>query len=346
MVRYNNAQSLFKRISLVFGTHLARCPSERCQPQQHRDYRLWVRCILLSLKSFVFAPFNVVLNTFCLEISMHRSARHSSAAAPGSCISISAQAELLYDITSISEAQAAAQWSASTVACPIAAASPENSSRVPYSLIFKGLDASNSSSRQLAIKIQATQKASGSLNTELRWSRTISFDFSAGSALENLDLDLQLAKLYSIAKLPPSKPFEDLSLVSKPSKFTTENNNCVPSLEKEKEDFSSKKTTSPASQVLVALFCLTAGILTGKAFSAKLSPPNIPKQTCEVACSPFIVDKFKASGKAKKHKWIRDDDGRLQREDKIKRGVEAAGDALDSGILIEDVEDSIIDIEE
>jgi hypothetical protein len=285
----------------------------------------------------------------------------STAAAPGSCISITAQAVLLYDVNSISKAaQLPVQCSASTQACPSAAAAASLASfRVPYSLFFEGLHLSNSSFQQLAVTIQATQKSSVSTNMELRWSRTLSLDISAGSAAaENLDLNMQLAKLYSSAKeqikQPLTRPSENSTLAAE----IVENKECVLSLQKEEDLSSNLRSTGAAAQGLVALLCLSAGIIRGRAFSARISQPEplerLPKQTCEVACSPFIIDKVKGNGigagqsSKKKYKWIRDDDGRLQREDKVRKAqVNAHGGSLDSERGLTEPEEGVqLNIEE
>ncbi len=176
---------------------------------------------------------------------------------------------------------------------------------------------------------------------ELRWHRTISLDFSAGSAAGNLDLDLQQAKLYTSTRhhsKQPLPPLEDLKL-----DFTTtnaiESEICVP-LPEELASSCSSTSRFLAAQGLVALLCLAAGIATGRAFSARqLSSHKIhKKQTCEVACSPFIIEtreKAKAA-KVKKSKWVRD--GRLQRDSSLALEGNAAA--------WEDNEDRYVAIEE
>lgn len=280
-----------------------------------------------------------------------RSVFPSSAAAPESCIHITAQAELLFQVTDFSEAPLYTQWSASTYACPTAA-DPKNSSRkqVPYTLTFDGLHASNSSVEQLAIKIQATQKAAGSSDIELRWSRSISLDFSSGSAAENLKLDLQFAKLYSTSKQskqPPSKPSNDPRIVVEPSR-SREDPDCV-LLRAEEDLLSNAKSSVVAAHGLVALLCLIAGIATSRVFSAKLSSHdssyyiNKKKQTCEVACSPLIVEPGKGARGKVKHKWVRDGDGRLQREDKLKRPEQGSlDDAQDNNGADAEIERSYL----
>jgi hypothetical protein len=308
-------------------------------------------------KIFTKMCLNVVLSPSYFAKKFCRSVFPSSAAAPGSCIHITAQAELLFQRINFSEAPLPAQWSASTYACPTAAA-PGNSSRkrVAYTLTFDGLHASNSSAQHVVIKIQTTQKAAGSSNMELRWSRSISLDFSSGSAAENLNLDLQFAKLYSTSKQsmqPPKKPSEDPGIALEQIK---ENNDCV-SLRAAEDLLSNSKSNVVAAQGLLALLCLVAGIATGRAFSAKLSCHDssyyIKKQTCEVACSPLIVESGKGARGKEKHKWVRDGDGRLQREDKITQAPQSSlggahdrdGAELGRDFLGEEDEEEVYDID-
>lgn len=255
---------------------------------------------------------------------LFRFIKPSSQASPGTCISITAVAEPLFSHDGSSQIYSSQQWIAATQICE----APLHGAPAPFTLVFDAAtDSTKYIAQQLVVKFQASQKVSAPSNMELRWSGVVSLPVGH---VGHLHLDMQEGKLYP-QNAPPSKRLkhpkppaqtEDHALSTRETNSTAVE--CAATILQHPSTPEGTSLASTATLAAAALISLAAGVISGRVFFARIDKNTKKnthlqkKETCEIACSPFVMAESPRRGargrRASRLKWTRDPDGRLQRD--------------------------------